>query len=364
MARIGIDARMIENSGIGTYLRNFLANVKGNTVHEIVLFGDRDKLGKYGFEIVEAVFPIYGIKEQLCLPGLIRKAKVDLFHSPHYNVPVFSGAKLVTTVHDLIHIIFPEYLPNRIAYWYASLLMWIVARKSEKIIADSNSTKNDLLKYCGTDPGKVSVISVPISDQYMKYKGDGSVMKQRYGKYILYVGLIRPHKNVLGLLRSFLIVKKKYGIEHKLILIGKGQPAYIEAVNKFINENGLNDQVLRMHDIKSDDIIEYYAGADVFVFPTFYEGFGLPVLEAMACGCPVITSNVSSLPEVAGEAAVMVDPRNENELADKINSVISDGALRERLIASGRERVKLFRKSDFVSKTLAVYEDALKQEAL
>ncbi|MBN1622699.1 MAG: glycosyltransferase family 4 protein [Endomicrobiales bacterium] len=354
--KIGIDARMIHNSGIGTYIQNLILYLPRGKKYEYILFGDPANLKKYELPVVEANFPIYSLSEQLLFPNIIKNSGIDIFHSTHYNIPLFNKTKMVTTIHDLIHLIFPQYLPNRLAYYYAKLMIGKACRKSRIIIADSENTKEDIIKYFDTNPSRIAVINLVLGEKFKPSEEKSIEMKKNYGKYILYIGAIREHKNIIGLIKAFYELKKKRSIEHKLILIGKHKEHYFYKLMQIINNYGLSRDIINIENAKTDELQSFYCGADLFVFPSFYEGFGLPPLEAMACGCPVVAANTSSLPEVMGDAGLMADPYNVEDLANSISRVITDRKLKENMIKNGLERAKIFSKERFAEQTIKVYE--------
>jgi glycosyltransferase involved in cell wall biosynthesis len=185
-------------------------------------------------------------------------------------------------------------------------------------------------------------------------------MKKKYGKYILYVGLIRPHKNILRFIDAFNKLKKDKKIEHKLILIGKGKDGYINEIMKKIVQYSLEKEICIFEYVDMEGLINFYCGADLFVFPSLYEGFGLPPLEAMACGCPVVSSNTSSLPEVIGDAGIMFDPYSVDGLAKAMFKVIVDDGIRKDIVKKGFERVKLFSWKKMAEETIKIYNGVLK----
>lgn len=357
---IGIDARMIESSGIGTYIKNLIYWLPKISNHKYVLFGPASKLKKYDMPVTEADFPIYGLREQVFFPYIIKKANVGLFHSTHYTVPVIYSGKMVVNVHDLIHIVYPEYLSSKPAYFYAKFMIAAACRKAKKIITISENTKNDIIKYFHIEPSKIEITYPAVSDDFNPSPEKSEVMKKKYGEYILYVGAIRAHKNILRLLDAFNKLKKEKKIKHKLILIGKGKIPYIYDVTKKISDFSLGSEVLIIEEIGQDKLADFYRGADLFVFPSLYEGFGLPPLEAMACGCPVICSNNSSLPEVVGDAALTVSPISVDDIASAIYKVSNDANIRNNLVKKGLERATMFSWKKMAEETLKIYEEVLR----
>ncbi|MCD6379847.1 glycosyltransferase family 4 protein [bacterium] len=357
--RIGIDARMINHSGIGTFLSNTISRQQKVSDHEFVLFGKKQELEKDGIHVVEADYPIYGIKEQLFFPHKLNSAKLDLFHATHYNIPLFYRGNFVVTIYDLIHVVFPEYLPSKAAYYYANYMISSACKKAKKIITISEFTKKDLVKHYDVNPEKISVIYPAVSNEFSPLSSDSGKIRGKYGKYVLYVGAIREHKNVTGLVNSFCRLKRERVFDHKLVLIGKGKYKYISRINGIIRENDLQGEVVILNDINNSDIPDFYREAELFVFPSFYEGFGLPPLESMASGCPVITSNSSSLPEVVGDSAVLFDPYEKDGLYTAMKEIIMSEDKRQELREKGLERSKKFTWENTVEKILRVYDTVI-----
>ena len=357
--RIGIDARMIDSSGIGTYIKNLIYWLPKVSNYEYILFGNEQKLKPYGLQIVQADFPIYGLKEQLFMSRIINNKNIDLMHFTHYTIPIMYSGNMVVNVHDLIHIVYPEYLPSKFALLYAKFMIGSACKKAKRVITISEYTKKDIIKYFQTESKKISITYLAAGDIFKPSSIIAEDMKKKYGKYFLYVGAIRPHKNILFLLESFIKLKKEKNILHKLVLIGKGKIPYINHVRKKISDYSLQNDVLIIEEIKQEELVSFYCGADIFLFPSLYEGFGLPPLEAMSCGCPVISSNTSSLPEVVGDACILVDPNNMKNFTDSIYNVIINENLKKELIKKGFERLKLFSWEKTAKETVNIYKEVL-----
>jgi glycosyltransferase involved in cell wall biosynthesis len=236
------------------------------------------------------------------------------------------------------------------------------ARRADKIIAISQSTKKDLINLLGAKPEKISVVYPGYDDDIFKPSPDPHKIEtalRKYGiirSYIIYVGILEPKKNILRLVEAFASLKREGKIVHKLVIAGKrawGDETVFQAVRR----NGLEGEVIFTGYVPQEELPLLMSGADVFVFPSLHEGFGIPPLEAMACGTPVIASNASSLPEVVGDAGILVDPYNVDEIAEAIYKVVSDGKLREQMRRKGLERAKLFSWKKAAQQTLQILED-------
>ncbi|MFH1905188.1 MAG: glycosyltransferase family 1 protein [bacterium] len=360
--RIAIDARMILHSGIGTYTKNLLTNIldidKSNTY---ILLGKKEALSKYtqrpNVSIKEFSSPIYGVSEQVVEP--LKLWNVEFLHCPHYNIPVIYEGEMIVTVHDLIHLIFPQFLKSRAAYFYAKSLFKLMAIRAKKIIAVSESTKADIVNYLGVKEDKVIVIYNGVSEIFKKDASQEECEKLRHklnlhAKYILNVSNMKAHKNIETLIEAYSKLREK-GIEQKLLLVG-GEKERVEELQIYSEQFNVAEDVICIQNIDFEDLPPLYQICDVFVFPSLYEGFGLPLVEAMASRVPVVTSNVSSMPEVVGNAGITVEPNDVDSLAKAIEKIISDSKLRENMIKMGIKQIEKFNWQDTARKTLDVYK--------
>lgn len=342
--KIVIDGRMINESGIGRYIRNLISNL------QII-----DKKNEYFILNLEnANFKWYGISEQIKLLGLLKDLKPDLVHFPHFNVPLLYGGKFIVTIHDLIH----QHFSMRRASTHGFVVYKLkqlgykkvfqnAVKKSEKILTPSNFVKDQLTKIWKADPGKIIVTPEAVDNKLSKIK----VTKKIDFPYIFYVGNAHPHKNVEGLIKIFLKLKEEYKTL-KLILAGADHYFWQRIKQMHRDEN-----IVYTGKISDEELVNYYKNAKCFVMPSLEEGFGIPLLEAMACKCPVVSSNKGSLPEVGGNAALYFDPANPYDMLQKISQVLDDEKLRQDLIKKGLIRVKLFSWKKLAEQTLEVYEN-------
>lgn len=359
---IAIDARMILHSGIGTYTRNLVTNIldidKSNTY---ILLGKKEALSKYAqksnVSITEFHSPIYGISEQVIEP--LKLWNVEFLHCPHYNIPVIYEGEMIVTVHDLIHLLFPQFLKSRAAYFYAKSLFKLMAIRAKKIIAVSENTKADIVNYLGVKEDKVVVIYNGVSEIFKKDASQEKCEKLRHklnlhAKYILNVSNMKKHKNIETLIEAYSKLRKK-GIKQKLLLVG-GKEERIKELQIYAEQLNVAENIVFLQNIDFEDLPLLYQICDVFVFPSLYEGFGLPLVEAMASKVPVVTSNVSSMPEVVGNAGITVEPNDADSLAEAIEKVISDSKLRENMIKMGIKQIEKFNWQNTARKTLDVYK--------
>jgi glycosyltransferase involved in cell wall biosynthesis len=363
--RIGIDARKLHDFGIGTYIRNLLRQLaRMDHQTEFVILcrpEDRVTLAALGenFRAVVETAGNYSVAEQVAVPLALAREGVTLFHAPHYVLPPLVRCTSVVTIHDCIHLMFPQYLPNRFAYWYARTSISLAARRATRIMTVSESSKRDILKFVDTEPGKIDVIYNAYDDRFAIDPREEDVVRvrERYqleSEFVLYAGNVKPHKNLERLIEAFHLVRNR-GLDHlKLVLIGDEISKYT-ALRRAVHHHQLHKYVRFLGYLPEETLAVMYRLAGVFVFPSLYEGFGLPPLEAMASGTPVVTSNVSSLPEVAGDAAVLVDPYDPHAIADGIYQVLTDEQLRRDLRRKGVARAGMFSWEQSVRRVRAIY---------
>jgi glycosyltransferase involved in cell wall biosynthesis len=319
---IAIDARMISRSGIGRYTENLVKNLaridRLNTYSVLVnhkenSLEERDNLKFYA---LRREIPIYGLSEQLLLPFEVRGRKPDLVHYPSFNMPLLNPAPVVVTIHDLIYYLFPDACPGRAAHLYARFMFRAVPRLARRIITE---------KYGIT------------------------------GEYVFYAGTHQPRKNLVRLVKAFSRLKSR---DHLLVITGKKEARRRE-VYDMVERLGLSDRVVFTGMVPEEELPVLYSMADLFVFPSLYEGFGLPPLEAMACGTPVVTTSCTSLPEVVGDAALIADPLDVDSIAACMDRVLSSSSFAAELSEKGFSRVKRFSWLKTAEKTLDVYNEVL-----
>lgn len=342
---IHIDARMIYSSGIGRCLREIVKRLSYENLKIFLYcsYNDYNRfLNECNADREKVIFkknnsPIYSIREQLT--GSIISIKTnnkDIFYFPHYNLPFIVPRNSVFTIHDFIQFKFPEYF-NKNMVMLAKLILNNSVKKAKKIIVVSKSTASDFESYFPEYKSKLKVVYNGVSENFKVLDVEEKKKFKRQNhldKYLLFVGNNKPHKNINALIDAFLMVKRRFS-DLKLVLISQGldlDAFNIKNKEDFIVINNINDDLL----------VKYYNCASIFVLPSFYEGFGLPVLEAMACGCPVIASNVSSLPELCAGAAILVNPYDSVSIKKAIEDIFSSNNLRNNLIKKGLERSKEF----------------------
>jgi glycosyltransferase involved in cell wall biosynthesis len=365
--RIGIDARKLHDFGIGTYIRNLLRQLARLDQHtEFVVLcrpEDREALAALGenFRPVPETAGNYSIAEQVRVPYALKREGVTLFHAPHYVLPPLVRCRSVVTIHDCIHLMFPQYLPNPAALAYARTSIAMAARRATRVLTVSESSKRDILRFVATPPEKIDVIHNAYDERFGIEPREEDVVRVRerfqlHDEFVLYAGNVKPHKNLERLIQAFHLVRQR-GLDHlKLVIIGDEVSKYA-SLRRAVHKHQLHKYVRFLGYLPEETLAVMYRLAGVFVFPSLYEGFGLPPLEAMASGTPVVTSNVSSLPEVAGDAAMLVDPHEPEAIADGIFTVLTDETVRRTLRQKGIERAKQFSWEASVRRVRDIYRE-------
>jgi glycosyltransferase involved in cell wall biosynthesis len=369
--KIAIDARKWRDYGIGTYVRNLvrhLARLDRETTYFLFCSpADEATLRDLAANFVPVVDDSggYSFREHVTIPWKLRSLGADLLHSPHYVVPLLCGRPSVVTVHDCIHLLFPEYLPTRMAWNYARVMMGRAVRRSTVVLTVSEASRRDILSfYPEADPERVLVVPNAIDEAILRDPGEEETerVRERYqirGRFVLYAGNIKPHKNLDRLIAAFGLLKQRPGHEDLKLLIIGDEVAKYTSLRRSMEGAGVRHDVRFFGFVPDQTLAALYRLASVFAFPSLYEGFGLPPLEAMACGTPVVTSRISSLPEVVGDAALLVDPYSIEDIAGGLQRALSDDELRAELSARGRRRVQDFSWERSVRATHSAYMKAL-----
>lgn len=285
-------------------------------------------------------------------------ASIDIFHATDNVLPRLSRVKSVFALQDLTHRLYPD-THKPLNRWFLTFMMPRFLRAADAVIAISECTKRDAVRLYGLDEAKIRVIHAGVNPRFCKASAEMvSGILDKYSlprSFILFVGTIEPRKNLTLLLEGYHALKNQ-GTSCRLVIVGKKGWLY-EGFFRRLRELGLEDEVIFPGFVPDEDLPALYSAADLFVFPSLYEGFGLPVLEAMACGAPVITSNTSSLPEVAGEAGILIDPNDVGGLVKAMRHVLDDEALRAEMRAQGLKQAGNFTWEETARRTAQVYEE-------
>ncbi len=301
--------------------------------------------------------------EQFIQPVALRASRANLLHALAFAGPKRIDIPWIVTIYDLSFMKFPRSfnLANRTYLTYA---VRDSLRRADRAIAISESTKRDLVHYFGVQSDQVRVIYCGVDPIFTPAR-DSVDIRAKYAlpeKFLLFLGTIEPRKNIARLIRAFALAKREAKLPHRLIMVGAYGWKYAE-VNRAATAAGVAADVIFVGYAPQEEIAQWYRAADLFVYPSLYEGFGMPPLEAMACGTPVVTSNASSLPEVVGDAALMVPPEDERALADAIIRAVTDRTLREAMAARGIAQARKFSWAHAAHETAALYREVLHASA-
>jgi len=355
-------------TGVGNYTYNLVKGLqkigKGKDLILVHFAKSPEETYKESKEVVVRKLPSK-LTEMLSLPSTLHRMSCDVVHFPAFTgsqLRAYSATRvpIVLTVHDLTPILFPEAHPTK------SGLLWGKAFRScakfvSHWIAVSENTKNDLTSVLNVNPDNITVVPEAADERFKPITDKEEIKRyvfEHYGlqtPFILYVGTLEPRKNIPSLLKAFSILRER-GYPHKLVLIG-GKGWKYEEIFSTIDELKLENQIAIPGYVQDQDMVYFYNLADLFVYPSLYEGFGLPPLEAMSCGAPVITSSKSSLPEVVGDAALLVDPLDVDALAVAIESVLANKELRTELSERGLKRAKFFSWEKTAEQTWSIYAE-------
>jgi glycosyltransferase involved in cell wall biosynthesis len=362
--RIGIDARLVfyHQAGIGQYiLRLTQALAQINRDDAFVIFKSRkDKtpiVAQPNFKRQKMWTPSHHRFERLAMSLELAPFALDILHSPDFIPPAWTRCPSVITMHDLAFMLYPRFLTRDSARYYGQVD--VAARQADHIIAVSESTKRDTIRLLGVPEAKITVIYEAAHPLFELIAADGAreFVRTHYNlppEFILFVGTIEPRKNLPTLLRAFRRLRDNYKSEAVLAIAGN-RGWLVEEVDQVIAELQLGNAVRFLGNVRNEELVYLYNAATLFVLPSFYEGFGLPPLEAMACGTPVIVSNVSSLPEVVGDAGLLIAPEDIEALTVAMWRVLTDDKLRRELCEKGLKRAQTFSWERAARETLAVY---------
>lgn len=364
--RLGLDVRLTYYSrgGIAKYIRRLAAHLpEAGATHTHFHFYRRTHAERFSQRArrVDCWTPAHHRIETLALGAELLPWRLDLLHSPDFIPPRWGYRRSVITVHDLAFLRYPEFLTAESRRYYNSQIAYAV-RRAHAISADSQATRDDLVNLLGVAPDKVTVIHLGLDPEFRpRPAGDVQATLARHGLargYLLFVGTFEPRKNVPTLLQAFARLRGRAPDAPPLVLAGLKGWLFDETM-ALARSLGLEPHLRLLEDLPSGDLPELYTGAGAFVLPSHYEGFGFPVLEAMGCEVPVVIANRASLPEIAGDAALQINPDDPDELAQALHHVLSDSTLRAELVRRGRERVKQFTWEKTAHATLELYERVL-----
>jgi glycosyltransferase involved in cell wall biosynthesis len=358
-------------TGTGGYARNLMAaletacNVRVSTLTASRPFDGRTGvLAKASRAAHQVMWTQLGIRREL------RRLKPDLLHAPAFVSSLVAPCPLVVTIHDIAYVRFPQHY-EKPWLWYTKLLVPLVARRAKAVITVSGHAKQDVQRHLHLPPDKVHAVYPGVDHERFRPldAADVAGVAARYGldkPFVLHVGNLAARKNIPTLLNAvFRLKRANFWRDRRVVLAGgvsPGLPGYADVLAT-IEKLGLEHEVVLLGHVPDDDLPAIYNLAEAVVMPTLHEGFGSPVAEAMACGRPAIASNCSSLPEVAGDAALLVDPRDSEAWAQALSQVLTDEALRQSMVEQGLVRAREFTWEKAAEETLRVYRGVLAAEA-
>jgi glycosyltransferase involved in cell wall biosynthesis len=392
--RVGIDARTLEREddlrGVGVIVWHLIQHLRAAGI-QLVLFFNRppegpvassaDKHVVLGSRIaaregVDSTSILRLVRdliwEQLLLPRALRRERLDLYHAPaNRGIPLIGQDRFVATIHDVIPLVTPYFFDRRtnppIITGGLRLMAWIslavVTWKSRRIITDSESSRRDIARLFPWAQGKMTVIYSGADPRYRRVE-DASAVRQvlaRYAlpsRFLLFVGGLGQRKNVDGLLRAYAHLLRELPTAPALVVVGRHN-AFYAPLQQLARNLQMADRVHFPGFVPTEDMPALLSAAELLVYPSFYEGFGLPILEALACGCPVVCSRTSSLPEVGADAVHYCDPTSPEDIAEKIRQVLVDVALRAQLVEKGLQRAREFSMDRMAAEVLGVYREVL-----
>jgi glycosyltransferase involved in cell wall biosynthesis len=364
--KLALDARMVGWGGVGEYIENLIQGLQEYASGwEILILINKESLQNktirnISFPKVILRAPVFSFHEQVELPMVLLKNKIALLHAPHFITSVVKVTPLVVTLHDLIPLIYPKALNKKFYRHYYILMNFLTSRLAERIITVSYRTKLDLCQLLRVPPEKIRVIYPSINQEY--FSSPKSSLWEKLSRehhlpenYILYVGVVKPHKNLLSLLQAYELLLQE-GFRAKLVVVGKIDQRFpeIRALHTRYAK-----QVNFIGELSREKLTVIYKHAQLLILPSFYEGFGLPVVEAMSCGVPVGCSKEGALPEITQGAALLFDPANVKEIKETMKKLVLSKELRVKLIKKGLERSQRFKKERFIKETLSVYTEVL-----
>ncbi len=357
--KIGIDARMFSNqfTGIGRYTFELTKRLFQNQDIDWVIFLNEPEYSEFSFpDHVKKVCvksKHYSFSEQIKFLKILNHESCDLVHFTHFNLPLLYKKPFVVTIHDTTISYYPG---KKMNVWWRKMAYNLVIKHAVKasraIITVSHNTAKDVETLFAINPQKIQPIHIGVGKEFQKQPVAKRIKSA--APYLLYAGNWREHKNVVGLIESFALLRKKHP-DLRLVITGKPDPHYPE-VPETIARHKLQSVVDLAGLVSEDALMRLYQQAELFVFPTFYEGFGLPPLEAMALGTPVAASRIASVPEVCGEAAAYFNPDSNGDMAETMHQVLINPSLQKKLLEAGKEQIKKFSWDTCEKETWKIYK--------
>jgi len=365
--RLALDARKLTDFGIGTYVTNLVAGFEGRADIDLTLLVrsghvERARSLAPSSRIIEVTASEYTVAEHISLPMALLKESLDLVHIPHYVLPFFLRRPAVVTVHDIIQLYYPPPHRHYAAVRYLRFFMGRALRRARRVITVSRSSRNDLVRIFGADPSRITVVPNGVAPALAERppREELEALKERYGlrpPLILTVGNDKPHKNADVALRAFARAVRHERLPGQLVMVGGILPG--SSLSNRAERMGLGQRVRVLGRIPWRELACLYHLSSVLVHVALYEGFGLPILEAMRAGLPVVTSNLGAMRELGEGVALLVNPLSVREVAEAMERVLIDDPLRRRMVEGGRRRAAALTWEATVEATVGVYREAL-----
>lgn len=366
----GRGANWYSGTGIGTYTKQILKNILSidSTNNYYLFWSGRDYesiLKHSNVKISISSKRHHRFWEQYYIPEILKTNKIDIYHVPQNGIglPESKDSIYIATIHDLIPYIMPETVGKGYLSKFISQMPRIIA-SVDMVITVSQWSKNDIMRIFDVPENKIAVTYLAADDMFipMDRASASEYISKKYGingNFILYLGGFSPRKNVKSILVAFSMVYKNLSRDYKVIIIGSARDDH-QFLIKLSQSLGIDDRVCFPGYVPYEDLPSFYNAADLFVYPSLYEGFGLPTLEAMRCGTPTITSNVSSIPEIVGDGAMLINPFDTSELSKSMEKVLESNDIKADLISRGFERASSFNWEKTARETLSIYENTFR----
>ncbi len=363
MRRLLLDARWL-STGLGTYTMNLIRELSEQSdiqAELLTLPRYRDSLSRYKLPVNVMDVPIYSLREQFQIAWAARS--FDVLHVPHYNAALLHKGSLLVTIHDLNHILDCTYRRTIKSWAYARPMLRLVAARADHIFTVSEYSKCKIVEHLNVNSERVDVVYNAIGPHIFPEPHEVALSRVNQdfcfeGPYVLFVGNLKPSKNISGLVKAFAVLKGRSGVPHRLLVIGDDEVGRPELMN-LARQLGVDHAVVSVPQVSDEQIRFAYSGAELTVVPSFEEGFGLPVVESMACGTPVACARAASLPEVAGPAAEYFDPYEIESIAGSVQNVLLSSDRSRELRDLGKERAQIFTRGNCTQRHLAVYRKFL-----
>jgi len=365
--RLAIDARKLTDYGIGTYLSHLVRGLGTREDVQLTVIGrarhgERLRALAPEAKVLAVAANNYSVAEHLKLPAALWRERLDLVHIPHYVVPALLPGPVVATVHDVIQLFYPPIKRPQLALLYLRAMVGSALRRARRVITVSRTSRSDLISLFGADPERLHVVPNGVDERLAQRPPPEELdaLKQRYGlrpPLVMTVANDKPHKNLDLVLRAFALARRRHRVPGQLVFVGG-----LDSENRFARRAerlGLSDRVRFLGRVPQTDLDALYHVSAVLLHVALYEGFGLPVLEAMRAGLPVVTSNLGAMLELGEGAARLVNPLDVDEVAAAMERVLVDDPLRLRMIEAGRKRADRMTVGRMLDGTMAVYRRAM-----